>query len=191
MRSISRFLGFLILIFCVSSFCYAEDHDLRYFLAKMPLKRNDLSKNERVELLDRIDGLMGRAERIRLKLVEGIQTGELDTRYQEGKFWMLKLENDKESIETGKEQIELLRKKPTNSVAAIKLFKYLKDLSSNFNAYNNMPTFSAFVGDLAPEMELWADPVFYQLYLLALVRSKDGEKGPPPHEKRPVPKGKK
>ena len=65
-----------------------------------------------------------------------------------------------------------------------------KDISENFNAYNNLPPFSALVGDLAPEMELWADPVFCKLYLL-LAHSKDVEKVPPQKEQKPVPKGKK
>jgi hypothetical protein len=36
-----------------------------------------------------------------------------------------------------------------------------------------MPLLSAYVGDLAPEMELWTDPVFYKLYLLSLAASRD------------------
>jgi hypothetical protein len=67
----------------------------------------------------------------------------------------------------------------------------LEDLSENFNAYNNLPSFSALVGDLAPEMELWADPVFYKLYLLPLARSKDGETKVPQREKKPTSKEKK
>jgi hypothetical protein len=78
----------------------------------------------------------------------------------------------------------LLREKPNHLVASIKLYKSLKDLSENFNAYNNMPSFSALVGDLAPEMELWADPVFYKLYLLPLARSKDVELRVPQKEKK-------
>jgi hypothetical protein len=55
-----------------------------------------------------------------------------------------------------------------------------------------MPLFSAFVGDLAPDIELWADPVFYKLYLLPLAHSKDGEeKIPSPKEKKPISKDKK
>ena len=132
-----------------------------------------------------------RAQRIRMKLVEAIQTGEMDIRYQDGKFWISKLENDQESIETGIQQIKLLREKPTHLVAAINLFKSLKDLSSNFNAYNNMPSFSAFVGDVAPEIELWADPVFYKLFLMPLAQSKNMEKGASPErEEARVPKGK-
>jgi hypothetical protein len=77
----------------------------------------------------------------------------------------------------------------------------LKDLSSNFNTYNNLPSFSALVGDSAPEMELWADGVFYKLYLLPLARVKDiekkpiqnvqKEKKPLAQEKKPVSKEKK
>ncbi|HUL22167.1 MAG TPA: hypothetical protein VLZ10_11970, partial [Thermodesulfobacteriota bacterium] len=73
----------------------------------------------------------------------------------------------------------------------IKLYKSLKDLSSNFNAYNNLPSFSALVGDFAPEMELWANPVFYELYLLPLARSMDVEKAPAPKEQKSTPKVKK
>ena len=186
-----RFLGLAILLFCVASFSYAEDYDLQYFLAKCSSKTIELSKKEKMELFDRIDGVIGQAQRIRMKLVEGIQTGEMDIRYQDGKFWISKLENDQESIETGIQQIKLLRGKPTHLVAAINLFKSLKDLSSNFNTYNNMPTFSAFVGDLAPEIELWADPVFYKLFLMPLAHLKNIEKEPPQKEKKPVPKGKK
>ena len=186
-----RLLGLAILLLCVASFSYAEDYDLQYFLAKDSSKTIELSKKEKTELLDRIDGVIGQAQQIRMKLVEGIQTGEMDIRYQDGKFWISKLENDQESIETGIQQIKLLRGKPTHLVAAINLFKSLKDLSSNFNTYNNMPTFSAFVGDLAPEIELWADPVFYKLYLLPLAHSKNIEKEPPPKEKKPLPKAKK
>jgi hypothetical protein len=101
------------------------------------------------------------------------------------------LEEDQGSIETGIQQIKSLREKPTRLVASVKLYKSLKDLSENFNAYNNLPSFSALVGDLAPEIELWADPVFYKLYLLPLAHSKDVEKVPPQKEQKPVPKEKK
>jgi len=104
---------------------------------------------------------------------------------------MSKLEEDQESIETGVQQIKLLRERPNHLVASIKLYKSLKDLSGNFNAYNNMPSFSALVGDSAPEMELWADPVFFKLHLLPLARSKEIETKPIQKEKKPAPKGKK
>ena len=102
---------------------------------------------------------------------------------------MSKLDKDRESIEVGIEQIKLLREKPMHLIASIKLYKSLKDLSSNYNACNNMPAFSAHVGDLAPEMELWADPVFYILYLLPLAEARGPEAKTPP--KKPETKGKK
>jgi hypothetical protein len=96
-------------------------------------------------------------------------------------------------------ETEKLKEKPTYLVASVKLYKFLKDISSNFNAYNNMPSFSALVGDFAPEMELWADPIFYKLYLLPLAHLKDVDKElpkdvkkeVPKKDKKPVPKGKK
>jgi hypothetical protein len=110
--------------------------------------------------------------------------------YQEGKFWMAKLEEDGRSIETGMQQLKSLEEKPNHLSASVKVYKSLRDLSSNFNAYNNMSLFSAYVGDLAPEIELWADPVFYKLYLLplAVLKDKEVEKHPSKIEKKPVPK---
>ena len=110
--------------------------------------------------------------------------------YQEGRFWMAKLEEDRGSIETGMQQLKLLKEKPDHLAGSIKLYKSLRDLSVNLNAYNNMPLLSAYVGDLAPEIELWVDPVFYKLYLLALaiLKDKDIEKESPKIEKKPVPK---
>jgi hypothetical protein len=40
-------------------------------------------------------------------------------------------------------------------------------------------------------MELWADPVFYKVYLVPLARSKDVETKAPPKEKKPAVKDKK
>jgi hypothetical protein len=77
-----------------------------------------------------------------------------------------------------------LREKSTHLLASIKLYKSLNDLSKNFNAYNNMPSFSALVGDFAPEMELWADPVFYKLHLLPLAHLRDKEMKTPQKEKK-------
>jgi len=191
MRYQKRFLGLAILFFGLVCVGIAEDYHLQYFLTKISSQTNELSKNERIELLNRIDEVMRQAKQIHSKLIQAIQTGETEIRYQEGKFWMSKLEEDQASIENGIQQIKLLREKPTHLIASIKLYKSLKDLSSNFNAYNNMPSFSALVGDLAPEMELWADPVFYKLYLLPLAQLKDVEKGPPQKEKKPTPKVKK
>ena len=188
MRYQKRFLGFVILFFGLVCVAIAEDYHLQYFLTKISSQTNELSKNERIELLNRIEEVMRQAKQIHSKLVQAIQTGEMEIRYQEGKFWMSKLEEDQGSIENGIQQIKLLRQKPIDLVASIKLYKSLKDLSSNFNAYNNMPSFSALLGDLAPEMELWADPVFYKLYLLPLAHLKDVEKGPPQKETKPAPK---
>ncbi|MEW6374892.1 MAG: hypothetical protein AB1502_03765, partial [Thermodesulfobacteriota bacterium] len=147
---------------------------------------SELNGKERTELLNRIDEVMEQVQQAHIKLTQAIQIGEVDIGYQEGKFWMSKLEEDKEAIETGIQQIKLLRERPAHLVASIELYKFLKDLSSNFNAYNNMPSFSAWVGDLAPEMELWADPVFYKLYLLPLARLKDKGAEPAQKEKKPV-----
>jgi hypothetical protein len=185
------FLLGLIFFFGLASFSPAEDYSLQYFLSKSSSKTIETSKKEKMELLNQLDEIMKQAQGIRTKLIQAIQTGETDVRYQEGKFWMSKLEEDQGSVEAGIQQIKLLREKPTHLVASIRLYKSLKDLSSNFNAYNNMSSFSALVGDLAPEMELWADPVFYRLYLLPLARSKDVEKVLPQKEQKPVTKGKK
>jgi hypothetical protein len=186
-----RIFSFVLLFIGLVGVAIAEDYHLQYFLAKISSQAKELSKKERAELLNRIDELMVQAQQIHLKLIQAIQIGEMDIRYQEGKFWMSKLEEGRGSIENGIQQIKLLKEKPMHLVASIRLYKSLKDLSSNFNAYNNMPSFSALVGDLAPEMELWADPVFYKLYLLPLANLKDPEKVPPPKEKKPIPKVKK
>jgi hypothetical protein len=190
MRCSKIFFIEIILFFGLACISFAEDYTLQYFLSKASSKANELSKKERTELLNRMDRVIEQSQRIHMKLIQAIQTGEMDIQYQEGKFWMSKLEEDERSIEMGIQQLKLLKEKPMHLVASIKLYKSLKDLSSNFNAYNNMSSFSAFVGDLAPEMELWADPIFYQLYLLPLAHSKD-EKEPPQREKKPIPKGRK
>ena len=184
-------LGSAILFLVLASVGQAEDYSLQYFLSKSSSKTIETSKKEKTGLLNQLDEIMKQAQGIRTKLIQAIQTGETDVRYQEGKFWMSKLEEDQGSIEAGIQQIKLLREKPAHLVASIRLFKSLKDLSSNFNAYNNMPSFSALVGDLAPEMELWADPVFYKLHLLPLARSKDAETKATQREKKPTQKEKK
>ena len=191
MRNVKISLIGIILCFSLASFGLAEDYDLQYFMSKTSSKVEELSKKEKAELLNRMDRAMERAQQMQAKLTQAIQTGEMDTRYQDGEFWVSKLEEDKASIQTGIQQLKLLKEKPANLLASIKLYKSLKDLSFNFNAYNNVPSFSAFVGDLAPEMELWADPVFYKLYLLPLARLKDMEKERPQREKKPPPKVKK
>ena len=179
------FWGGLVLFFSLTSLCRAEDYGLQYFLSKASSKSIELSRKEKTELFNQLDELMKQAQGIRAKLIETLQVGETDVRYQEGKFWVSKLEEDQESIEAGMQQIKLLREKPDHLVASIKLYKSLKDLSENFNAYNNLPSFSALVGDLAPEMELWGDPIFYKLYLLPLARSRDIEIKAPQKEKKP------
>lgn len=183
-------VGFILLLGLVSS-GEAEEYYLQYFLSKASSKTVELSKKEKTDLLNQLERLMKQAQGIRMKLVQAIQTGETDVRYQEGRFWVSKLEEDRESIETGTQQIKLLKEKPSRLVASIRLYKSLKDLSENFNAYNNLSSFSALVGDLAPEMELWADPIFYKLYLLPLAHSKDIEIKAPQKEKKPPSKDKK
>jgi len=185
------FLAGLFLFFGLASLGRAEDYTLQYFLSKASSKTIELSKKEKTELFNQLDEVMKQAQGIRTKLIQALQIGEADVRYQEGRFWISKLEEDGESIEMGIQQIKLLIEKPSHLLASIKLYKSLKDLSSNFNAYNNLPSFSASVGDFAPEMELWADPVFYKLCLLPLARLKDVEKVPPQKEQKSVPKGKK
>ncbi len=191
MSSRKTLLCLFILLFGFGSVGHAEDYPLQYFLSKASSKTIELSTKEKIELFNQLDGLMKQAQKIRTELIQAIQTGETGVRYQEGEFWMSKLEADEDSIETGIEQIRLLREKPTQLVASIRLYKSLKNLSSNFNAYNNMPPFSALVGDLAPEIELWADPVFYKLYLLPLARLKDVETKTIQKETKPTQREKK
>ena len=179
-----------LLFFGLVSSAFAEDYDLQYYLAKTSSQTSELSQQEKGALLSRMDEVMEQAQQIHVRLIQAIQTGEVDIQYQEGKFWMSRLEQDEGLIENGIQQIKLLKEKPTHLVASIKLYKSLKDISSNFNAYNNLPSFSAMVGDLAPEMELWADPIFYKLYLLPLAQLKDSEKVLP-QKKKPIQKGKK
>jgi hypothetical protein len=175
----------IILLFGLACTVFAEDYNLHYFLSKSSSKTLELSKKEKSELFNQLDEVMKKAQGIRKKLIQALQTGETDVRYQEGKFWMAKLEEDQGLIETGIQQIKLLKEKPTHLVASIRLYKSLKDLSSNFNTYNNLPSFSALVGDFAPEMELWADTVFYKLFLLPLACAKDLEERPVRKEKKP------
>jgi hypothetical protein len=168
------------------SFAFGEDYSLHYFLTRVNAKPDALSKKEKTELLDQMSRLLEKTLQVQSKVISDLQTGVIDISYQEGEFWISKLKEDRKSIDSGAEQVKLLKEKPNHLVGALRLYKSLKDLSANFNAYNNMPSFSAFVGDLAPELELWADPVFYQLYLLPLARIKDTEKGPPPKERKPT-----
>lgn len=181
----------MIILLVSAPLSHGEDYDLQYFLTKASAKPDGLSTKEKMELFNRLEEVIQRAQRIRTNLLQALQTGEMDIRYQEGEFWATKLEKDQESIDMGIEQVRLLREKPTHLVASIKLYKSLKDLSTHFNAYNNMPFFSAWVGDLAPEIELWADPIFYQLHLLQIASLKEVEIKPPPKGKKTPPKEKK
>jgi len=190
MRYLVQCLALIILLLSLVSMGHPEDFSLQYFLAKASSKESELSNKEQSELLNRIQEVLEQAQRIQRSLIDAIQVGEVKLEYQEGRFWMSKLEEDGGSVETGIVQLRLLREKPTHLVAAMKLYKSLRDLSSHFNAYNNTPLFSAFIGDLAPEMELWVDPIFYRLYLLPLAHSKDREPEPAKKEERSVPKEK-
>ncbi len=185
------FLTAILLFFAFAGVSSAEDDTLQYFLSKASSKTVELSKKEKMELLNQLDEVLRRAQGIRAKLMQAVQTGETEVLYQEGKFWTSKLDEDQASIETGIQQIKLLKEKPSHLVASVKLYRSLRDLSEHFNAYNNFPPFSALVGDLAPEMELWGDPIFYKLYLLPLAHSRDVENKSPQAEKKPVSKEKK
>lgn len=191
MRYQKSIWGLIVISFFISLISFAEENDLQHFLKKTSFKTNELSKKERAELFDRIQKLMEKTKEVHLKLAQAIQTGDLDIRYQEGKFWESRMEEDRKSIEVAFKQLKLINERPTHLFAALHLYKSLKDLSSNYNVYNNTPYFSALVGDLAPELELWGDPVFFELYLLPLARLKDVEKKPDQKEKAPVPKEKK
>jgi hypothetical protein len=182
-------IGVILFLSC-TSLGFTEDFSLPYFLAKVSNKAHELSKKDRVELLNRMDEILERTQQIHKQMVQALQGGEIAMEYQEGKFWMTKLEEDRESIEAGMQQLKVLKEKPNDLSASVKLYKSLRDLSLNFNAYNNIPSFSGYVGDLAPEVELWADPVFYKLYLLplAVLKDKEVEKEAPKREKRPLPK---
>jgi hypothetical protein len=180
----------IILFLSWASLGLAEDYTLQYFLAKSSTKEYEPSKKEKAELLNQINEMLEKTQQVHKNLVQAIQGGEITMEYQEGRFWVAKLEEDRGSIETGMQQLKLIKEKPNHLAASIKLYKSLRDLSVNFNAYNNMPLLSAYVGDLAPEIELWADPVFYKLYLLPLAASRDKDMGKelPKMEKKPAPK---
>jgi hypothetical protein len=175
---------------------FAQDYSLQYFLAKTSSKQVEISKQEKTALLNRVEETVEQANQGNAAMMKAIQSGDIEILYHDGKFWMSKLEEDKGSISSGMAQIKSLKEKPTNLIASVILFKNLKDLASNLSSYNNMPSFSAYVGDLAPELELWTDPVFYQLYLLPLAKLRNVEpkiaepKTAPSPEKKPVPKNK-
>ena len=185
-----KIVGWIILFLGLASLGHTEDFSLQYFLAKASTKEYEPSKKEKTELLDRMNEMLEKTQQVHKNLVQAIQGGEITMEYQEGRFWMAKLEEDRGSIETGIQQLKLIKEKPNHLAGSIKLYKSLRDLSVNFNAYNNVPLLSAYVGDLAPEMELWVDPVFYKLYLLPLAasRDKDMDKELSKMEKKPAPK---
>jgi len=182
-------VGIILFLSCASP-GFAEDYTLQYFLSKASTKEYEPSKKEKTELLNRMNEMLEKTQQVHKNLVQAILGGEITMEYQEGRFWMAKLEEDRGSIETGMQQLKLLKEKPDHLAGSIKLYKSLRDLSVNLNAYNNMPLLSAYVGDLAPEIELWNDPVFYKLYLLSLAASRDRDldKELPKAEKKPAPK---
>lgn len=186
-----RVIGWAPLFLLLTSGSFADEYPLRFFMEKSSLKNYELSKKERTELLNRVENMLEKAREIQLRLTRLIQGGDTDIKYQEGKFWMSKLEEDQGSIDSGAQQLNLLKEKPMQLVAAIKLYKSLKDLAFHFNLYNNNPSFSSCIGDVAPEIELWADPVFYKLYLLPLAQAKSWDAKTPGKEKKPEAKGKK
>ena len=183
--------GFVLLFSVTVSAGLAEDFSLQYFLEKTSFKTYELSKRERTELLNQIERVLEQAKEVQSRLSRALQGGETDIKYQEGKFWMSKLEQDQSSIESGAQQLKILKEKPIQIAAAVKLYKALKDLSFHLNSYNNMPSFSAYIGDIAPEMELWTDPIFYKLYVLPLAQAKSVETKTPTKEKKTEVKGKK
>jgi hypothetical protein len=178
----------------MASFCIGQDYSLPYFMSKVSSGAGELSKAERTELLNRIEEMLSRARRSNGRITQTIQAGEMEIRYQEGKFWMGRLEADQSSVENATEQIRILREKPS-VLASVRLYKSLRDLAFNFNAYINVSAFVSFVGDLAPEVGMWADPVFYQLFLLPQVQGKgleakgNSNKGKKPEAKPRKPEG--
>ena len=185
-----RLFMLVVILAGFSSVSLAEDLTLQYFLAKATSKEGDLSITEKRELLHRIEEVMGQARQIHQQLIQVMLSGEVTLPFQEGHFWMSKFKADETSIETGFQQLKSMKDKPYLLAPPILLYKVLRDLASNFNTYNNMPSFSSFVGDVGPELELWADPVFIRLFLLPLVNSKDkeAEAKSPSKEKKPNPK---
>lgn len=173
-----------------SSMSRAEELTLQYFLSKASLREGGLSKIEKTELLNRIEDVMGKARQTHQQLILVMLSGDVTLPFQEGQFWMSKFKEDEISIETGFQQLKLMKEKPSLLGPPVLLYKVLRDLASNFNAYNNMSSFSTFVGDVGPELELWADPVFIKLLLLPLLDSKDkeAEAKSPSKEKKPNPK---
>jgi hypothetical protein len=185
-----RLFMLVVILVSFSSVSLAEELTLQYFLAKAFSKEGDLSKTEKTDLLNRTEEVMGQARQTHQQLIQVMLSGDVTLPFQEGQFWMSKFKEDEASIETGFQQLKLMKDKPSLLTPPVLLYKSLRDLASNFNAYNNMSSFSSFVGDVGPELELWADPVFIRLFLLPLLNSKDKEAEVkfPPKEKKPNPK---
>jgi hypothetical protein len=185
-----RGLMLAVILAGFASVSLAEELTLQDFLAKVSSKEADLSKIEKTELLNRIEEVMGQARQTHQQLIQVMLSGDITLPFQEGQFWMSKFNEDETSIETGFQQLKLMKDEPSLLAPPLLLYKVLKDLASNFNAYNNTSLFSSFVGDVGPELELWADPVFIRLFLLPLLNSKDkeAEAKSSSKEKKPNPK---
>ncbi len=179
-----KILRIVLISVLIASAAEAQEYPLQLYLEKSSSRGYELTKKEKADLLDQIQKVLERAKEVQSRLTRMLQGGETDLKYQEGKFWMTRLQEDQQSIELGAQQLKVLREKPMHLVPAIRLYKSLKDLSAHFNGYNNIVSFSVSVGEVAPELELWADPVFYKLYLLPLAESKTQPGKMPPKEKR-------
>ncbi len=179
-----------VILIGFSSVSLAEELTLPSFLTRVSSNEGDISKTEKAELLSRIEEVIGRARQTHQQLIQVMLSGDITLPFQEGQFWMSKFKEDEASIETGFQQLKLMKDRASLLAPPFLLYKSLRDLASNFNAYNNMSSFSSFVGDVGPELELWADPVFLRLFLLPLLNSKDKEAEAklPSKEKKPNPK---
>lgn len=179
-----------VILIGFSSVSLAEELTLPSFLTRVSSNEGDISKTEKTELLSRIEEVIGRARQTHQQLIQVMLSGDITLPFQEGQFWMSKFKEDEASIETGSQQLKLMKDRASLLAPPFLLYKSLRDLASNFNAYNNMSSFSSFVGDVGPELELWADPVFLRLFLLPLLNSKDKEAEAklPSKEKKPNPK---
>ncbi|MCX8118966.1 MAG: hypothetical protein N3G78_13690 [Desulfobacterota bacterium] len=168
-----------------------EEYSLQYFMSRLNSKSEALTKQERTILIDQIHRRLERVREVNHQITHRLKTGGIEMSYQEGDYWVSRLKEDRNSIEEAIEQTKRLQENLNHLVSAVRLYKLLRDLSTNLNGLNNIPLFSGMVGDLAPELGLWTDPVFYQLYLLPLARDKNLERGPSPKTKRPSPPAKK
>ncbi len=76
MRYRHVFLSLVIFFFILGSFGLAMEYPLQFFLAKASSRVNELSKKEKMELLNQIEEVLGQAQRVHTKLIQNIQTGE-------------------------------------------------------------------------------------------------------------------